>query len=118
MEDRGSGGSAGLLWLLQAFSGLLLILLLGVHLVANHYIASGGLRTYADVVAYISNPVIFIWEAVFLIVVATHAALGVRAVLLDLALSRGTVRVLNWVLSLLALVAIGYGLWLTLTIRG
>ena len=116
--ERQAGTRGGWLWLIQAFSGLLLIFLLGLHMIANHFVVEGGLRTYADVVAYLSNPIIFVWEIVFLIVVTLHAALGVRAVLLDLGPSARAERVINWGLALLSVVAIAYGVWLTLLIQG
>ena len=118
MPNKSSGSSAGILWLIQAISGLLLVILLGVHMIANHFIAEGGLRVYADVVAYISNPVILVWETIFLIVVTLHAALGLRAVILDLNPSAGVKRALNWALSVLGIIAVVYGVWLTLSIRG
>lgn len=116
--ERGSGTRSGTLWLIQVLSGLLLILLLALHMIANHFVVEGGLRTYADVVAYLSNPIIFVWEIVFLIVVTLHAALGVRAVLLDLGPSAQTERAINWALAVLSVVAVAYGVWLTLLIRG
>ena len=36
-------------------SGVLLLVLLTVHMVAQHFVVSGGPRTYADVVAWIRN---------------------------------------------------------------
>lgn len=115
-ERRGTRG--GWVWLIQALSGLLLVLLLALHMVANHFVVEGGLRTYADVVAYLSNPIIFVWEIVFLIVVTLHAALGVRAVLLDLGPSVQAERIINRVLAVLGVVAVAYGIWLTLLIQG
>ncbi|MGD8586423.1 MAG: hypothetical protein PVJ75_13820, partial [Chloroflexota bacterium] len=76
--------SATTVWIIQAISGLLLILLLGLHMIAHHFIVDGGLRTYQDVLDYISNPVIFILEVLFLIVVTPHAMLGLQGIVLDL----------------------------------
>jgi succinate dehydrogenase hydrophobic anchor subunit len=42
-------------WAAQAVSGVLLLVLVAVHMVAQHFVVSGGLRTYADVVAWIRN---------------------------------------------------------------
>ncbi len=111
-------GRGGWVWIVQALSGVALILLLGLHMIANHFVVEGGLMTFDDVVAYLSNPIIFVWETVFLIVVTLHAALGVRAVLLDLGPSARGVRVINWVLAVLGTLAVVYGIWLTLLIRG
>ncbi len=105
---------SGWLWLFQSLSGLLLLGLLGLHLIAQHFLAAGGLRTYAQVVAYLASPWARGLEFIFLFVVTGHAALGVRAVLLDLNLSPALERRLQTGLILLALSAILYGGWLLL----
>jgi len=90
-----------------------LVLLLGLHFIANHFIAKGGLRDFADVVAYLRTPIILVLEVLFLIVVTTHALLGVRAILLDLGLSDRVEKLLSQMLSVLGVLTVGYGLWLT-----
>ena len=40
---------SGSLWLVQAFSGLLLVFILGAHMIAHHFIVEGGLRDYEPV---------------------------------------------------------------------
>jgi succinate dehydrogenase hydrophobic anchor subunit len=105
------GASLG--WLVQAVSGLLLIVLLGLHLIANHFVVPGGLQTYQDVVHYLSNPLILVLEVLFLIVVTAHALLGVRAVILDTSISQRTERSLNTVLIVLGVLIVLYGFWLT-----
>ena len=74
-------------WLWQVFTGIGLVILLGLHFIANHFIAKGGLRDFADVVAYLRNPAILVLEVLFLLCVTSHALLGVRAILVDLGLS-------------------------------
>jgi succinate dehydrogenase / fumarate reductase membrane anchor subunit len=93
-------------WILQAITGVLVIVLVGVHMIFQHFVAAGGLRTYADVVAYIRTPFFLGWETIFLIVVTWHALLGVRAV----------ERVFNWILTIIGVGTIVYGLWLTFTV--
>ncbi len=100
-------------WLWQAFTGVSLVLLLGLHFVANHFIAKGGLRNFADVVAYLSSPLILVLEVLFLVVVTTHAMLGVRAILLDFGLSDHAEKRLSQALTVMAILTVGYGLWLT-----
>jgi succinate dehydrogenase hydrophobic anchor subunit len=99
-------------WLAQAVSGVLLLVLLTVHIVAQHFVVEGGLRTYADVVAWIRNPVVFAVEALLLVCVTWHAIAGVHGVLLDLGLRGRVERVVARVLFDLAVVTILYGLWL------
>src|SRR5450759_721194 len=100
-------------WLWQAFTGVSLVLLLGLHFVANHFIAKGGLRNFADVVAYLSSPLILVLEVLFLVVITTHAMLGVRAILLDFGLSDHAEKRLSQALTVMAILTVGYGLWLT-----
>lgn len=108
---------SGSLWLVQAFSGLLLVLILGAHMIAHHFIVEGGLRDYQQVLDYVANPFVFIIEVVFVIIATVHALLGVRAIVLDLRPSAATMRVVNWVLVAVGAVAIGYGLWLAVALQ-
>ena len=113
MEGRRSGKWG---WLAQAASGVLLVALLAIHWVAQHYVAAGGLRTYTEVVTYLRQPVVFGLEAAFLVVVTAHALLGVRALVLDLGLSPRAERALGIVLALVGAGTIWYGLDLALAI--
>ena len=108
---------SGSLWLVQAFSGLLLVFILGAHMIAHHFIVEGGLRNYQQVLDYVANPVVFVIEVLFVILGVAHALLGVRAIITDLRPSAGTLRAVNWGLALFGLVAIGYGLWLALALQ-
>ena len=108
---------SGSLWLVQAFSGLLLVFILGAHMIAHHFIVEGGLRNYQQVLDYVANPVVFVIEVLFVILGVVHALLGVRAIITDLRPSAGTLRAVNWGLALFGLVAIGYGLWLALALQ-
>ena len=108
---------SGSLWLVQAFSVLLRVFILGTHMVAHDFIVEGGLRDYQQVLDYVANPVVFVIEVLFVILGVVHALLGVRAIITDLRPSAGTLRVVNWALALFGLVAIGYGLWLALALQ-
>lgn len=99
-------------WLWQVFTGVGLVILLGLHFIANHFIAKGGLRDFAEVVAYLRNPIILVLELLFLVFVTTHALLGVRAILLDFGLSERTEKRLSQVLKVAGVLTVGYGLWL------
>ena len=100
-------------WILQAITGVLVIILVGIHMIFQHFVASGGLRTYADVVAYIRTPFFLGWETIFLIVVTWHALLGVRAIVLDFGPPRSIERLINRALIIIGLGTIAYGIWLT-----
>ena len=99
-------------WLAQTVTGVLLLILLTVHMVAQHFVVEGGLRGYADVVAWIRNPVVFAVEALLLLTVTWHGIAGVHAVLLDLGLRGRTERIVARILGDIAVATVLYGLWL------
>jgi succinate dehydrogenase hydrophobic anchor subunit len=99
------------MWLWQAASGALLVILLAVHMISNHFVVEEGLRDYAQVVAYMSNPFIFILETVFLTVVVAHALMGVRAIVLDLGISAAVDRRLKRALTALGAGMLVYSTW-------
>jgi succinate dehydrogenase cytochrome b556 subunit len=110
------GGGGSLTWILQVVSGVLLVLLLGLHIVMQHFVASGGLRDYAQVVSYLSNPVVVAVESLFVIVLIWHAMLGLRAVLLDFGFGRrGQALITRGVVALGAVTA-AYSFWLIATL--
>ena len=100
-------------WYWQVFTGIALLLLLGLHFIANHFIAKGGLRDFADVVSYLRNPVILVFEVLFLVVVTIHAMLGVRSIVLDFGISDRAEKRLAQALTVVGVLTVGYGLWLT-----
>jgi succinate dehydrogenase hydrophobic anchor subunit len=109
--------ASGFYWLVQVISGTLLILLMALHMVAHHFVVEGGLRTYQDVLDYISNPVVFALEVVFIVVVAPHAMLGLHGILLDLGPGNRAKTTITWIMRILTIVVIGYGIWLALALQ-
>jgi succinate dehydrogenase hydrophobic anchor subunit len=114
-------GRSARVWHWTAGSGLALVALATMHIVAQHFVVhqKGGLRTYGEVLSYIANPVIFVLEAAFLLAVTIHAMLGVRGILGDLDLSPRTQRRVDhglWVVGTLT-VAYGMALLITLAVR-
>ena len=99
-------------WAAQVVSGVLLLVLMTVHMVAQHFVVEGGLRGYADVVAWIRNPVVFAVEVLLLLTVTWHGLAGVNAVLLDLGLRGRTGRIVARALLGLGVATVAYGLWL------
>jgi succinate dehydrogenase hydrophobic anchor subunit len=104
------------LWLIKIVTGPLLLVLIAIHFVVNHFIGETGLLTYADVIAYYQNPLIPIMEIAFLITVVTHSLIGLRGIFLDLKPARNLLKVADWFLGILGVSAIAYGTWLALTI--
>src|SRR5512134_2981122 len=99
------------LWLVKIVTGPILVILLLIHFVVNHFIAETGLLTYADVVQYYRNPVIPIMESLFLATVVIHSLTGLRGILLDLNPARRLLKVIDWGLILTGIAAISYGIW-------
>lgn len=100
------------LWLIKITAGLLVIVVLGIHFVINHAVAPGGLLSYQDVINYYNVPIVPIMEFIFLVVVITHALLGLRSILLDLNPTPRIRKVLDGVLLLLGATGMIYGTWL------
>ena len=98
-------------WGLTTLSGLAVLVLVTVHMIANHFVIEsvGGLRNYQQVLDYISNPVIFVLELLFLVFVTIHAMLGLRGVLLDLDPSPRTLRWIDRGLVALGIITLAYG---------
>ncbi len=100
-------------WIAQALTGLGLLALVTIHMIANHFVVPEGLRDFAAVVDYLSHPLIVAIEVTFLVVVTWHGLLGVRAILFDFGFSPATERRISRALALLGVATVAYGLWLT-----
>jgi succinate dehydrogenase hydrophobic anchor subunit len=114
-------GRSARAWRWTAGSGLALVALATMHIVAQHFIVhqKGGLRTYGEVLKYVANPVIFVLESGFLVAVAIHGMLGVRSILNDLDPTPRTQRRIDvglWALGT-ATVVYGMALLITLAVR-
>ncbi len=107
-------------WLSTSLTGIALLALVSVHMVAHHFVVReiGGLRTYDQVLEYVGNPLIFGIEALFLVIVTWHAMLGLRAVLLDLALPARVERLVRPGVTALGSLTIAYGLVLLGVLAG
>lgn len=106
------------LWLFKIVSGVLIVVILIIHLIVNHFTAPEGLLSWAEVVAYYQNPLIPLMEGIFLVFVVSHSLTGLRSILLDLKPSRSLLSVIDAVLTIFGVSAIGYGIWLLLAIIG
>ena len=111
-------GAAGAHWLVQAFSGLLLLGLLGLHMVAHHFVVDevGGLRSYQQVLEYIGNPLIFTIECFFLVIVTAHALMGLRSVLFDMGFGTRARYRIDAGLWVLGVATVAYGFFLVGTL--
>jgi succinate dehydrogenase hydrophobic anchor subunit len=105
-------------WRWTAGSGAALLVLVTIHMIANHFVVegTGGLRNYGQVLDYLANPVIFVIEALLLTTVTIHAMLGIRSILFDLNLRARTRRRIERGLWVLGSLTVGYGLLLLTTL--
>lgn len=109
MEDKPRNSTGTLRWFTQAGLGILLIVLLSVHLLVNHWIAPQGLLSHGDVVRYYDVLGIALMEIMFLIIVTAHCLLGLHNILLDINLSSNLTTVLTWLLVILGISVVIYG---------
>ena len=111
---RGLQTGPGRSWVATTISGVALLVLLGVHMVANHFVVRsvGGLRSYRQVLEYMRHPAIFTIESLFLLVVTVHAMLGLRGVVLDLDPSHRAQRWIDVGLTVLGVLTLAYGYFL------
>jgi succinate dehydrogenase hydrophobic anchor subunit len=93
----------------QVISGVALLVLLALHMVAQHFIVPTGLRFYDDVIAWLQNPAVIAVEVLFLTFVTYHAMLGVRAILFDFGFSERTERRITNVMWVVGIVTVVYG---------
>jgi len=108
--ERPAAGSRGIpAFVVQVVTGALLLVLLALHMLAQHFIVPTGLRFYDDVIAWLSNPVVVAVEVAFLGTVTYHALLGVRAILFDFGFSERTERRITNVLVVVGIVTVVYG---------
>lgn len=99
-------------WIWQVLTGMALLVLITIHMVAHHFVAEGGIRDFDQVLDYLANPVILAIEAAFLVVVTWHALAGVRAVIFDLGLGRRGELIVTRALVWLGVATVVYGVWL------
>jgi succinate dehydrogenase/fumarate reductase cytochrome b subunit len=106
------------LWLIKIISGGLIIIFLVTHFIVNHLsgTAEGGLLTFREIIQFYTSPAYLVLEILFLITVVSHALIGFRSVILDLNLVRSAMTVIDWLLLILGVGSVVYGIWLVLTI--
>ena len=93
----------------QMISGAALLVLLTLHLVAQHLVVPTGLRYTEDVISGLRSPLMLVTEIAVLVVVAYHALAGVRVVLVDVGFSPRTEERIARILSIAWIGTIIYG---------
>jgi succinate dehydrogenase hydrophobic anchor subunit len=90
-----------------------LLVLIPLHLVNQHFSGNNGLLTYNQVVAQLRNPVWFALETLLVATMLFHALAGIRAIMLDLGISGRREWLLNRGLIGVGVCMFAYGLVLT-----
>jgi succinate dehydrogenase hydrophobic anchor subunit len=109
-EERSGGGAFGFLG--QVISGAALLVLLTLHMIAQHFVVPEGLRDYASVIEWLGSPIVVVLELAFLAFVTWHALLGLRAIIFDFGFSASTERWITWAFVVIGVATVGYGTWL------
>lgn len=108
--DRPASGSRGIpAFVAQVISGTGLLVLLAVHMIAQHFVVPTGLRYYEDVIDWLRSPVVIAVDVLFLSFVTYHALLGVRAILFDFGFSERTERRITGTLVVIGIATVVYG---------
>ena len=111
-----SRSAASRLWLIQALTGAFLIVFLGIHLVAQHLLAPGGLRDYEAVVGYLREPLALVAELGLLVSVIVHACLGLRSSLVDVVSDGARLRLASVAIATVGTLAALYAIWVTVSV--
>jgi succinate dehydrogenase hydrophobic anchor subunit len=111
-----SRSTASRLWLIQALTGAFLLGFLGIHLVAQHLLAPGGLRDYEAVVAYLREPLALAAELGLLLSVIVHACVGVRSSLVDVVPDRTRLRLASVAIAAVGTFGAVYAIWVTVSV--
>ncbi len=113
---RTTTSAASVWWLLQAVTGVLLVVLLGLHMAAQHFAAQGGLRSYADVLSYVANPAIVVLDLAFS---SASPSTPCWASERSCSTSRwtGGRRVSSTGLTVLGVLTVVYGVWMAFAIQ-
>ena len=94
----------------QMVSGAALVVLMTLHLVAQHLVVPTGLRDTEGVVSGLRNPAMLVMEIAVLAFVAYHALAGVRVVLFDIGFSVRTEARIARLLSIAWIGTVIYGI--------
>ena len=105
------------LWMVKIVTGLMIVVLISVHFVVNHFVSKNGLLSHSDVVLYYKNWFVPIMEIIFLVFAVTHSLIGIRSILLDLNPPPKLKRTATLVFTIVGIGFISYGIWLVWTIR-
>ena len=106
-------------WFIQRITGVFLVVLLAVHIGVNHFgnLDKPGVRerereliVFSDVAHRMTMALWWVIDIALLAFVLFHGLNGIRNIALDLGVKSGGDRVITTLLSLIGLVAFGFGI--------
>ncbi|MCX8172829.1 MAG: succinate dehydrogenase [Archaeoglobaceae archaeon] len=97
-------------WLLQVITGISMLFLITIHFFTTH--SAHDLLSYERAVSRLSRFDYKIFYSLLLIFVCFHAFNGLRAIILDTESGMKRKRLVNFLIALIAGIAIAYGLFL------
>ncbi|MFW9779743.1 MAG: hypothetical protein ACFFE8_12890 [Candidatus Heimdallarchaeota archaeon] len=115
-------------WVLQRISGAFTFVLLGLHMVLNHYlnpfveaqypdiVRDYGIASFRVVQIKMANPLYLIVSFLFVIFLLFHAFNGVRTVWLDIIPGDASRRFIGWAVVILIVVLTLFTLWLNFSV--
>lgn len=110
-------GESAWLWLFKIISGLLIVVILVVHFLVNHFLPeTDALLTANEVYEYYQNLLYVFMEGFFLVFVVSHSLVGMRSIFLDLNPRKTVMQILDVALIAIGAVSIVYGIWLLFAI--
>ncbi|MFW9928022.1 MAG: hypothetical protein ACFFD1_01370 [Candidatus Thorarchaeota archaeon] len=120
-----SSNTSALHWSLQRFTGALLLLLIGIHMLVVHFIPLGlsaaeqfGVASYQATYARLSGGWFFAIDWVLLVLAIYHGLNGVRTVVLDFSPKRSLNIIFTVLFIVVGIGAIIYGTWILYVVAG
>lgn len=122
-EALNSSGKMGrsystLAWFFQASTGIFLIFFMGVHLYVAHINGGAPVELFASIIQNLSNPWWFAFFIAFVWVISFHALNGLKAIVYDLGVSKGTRKLVSWAFIFAYFITVIYSTYLTIIVAG
>ncbi|OLS24006.1 MAG: hypothetical protein HeimC3_22310 [Candidatus Heimdallarchaeota archaeon LC_3] len=118
-----SSSTGAMHWFLQRITGVLLILLVGIHMLVVHFIPMGfafaeqfGVASYQATYERLAGGWFFAIDWTLLVVALYHGLNGVRTVILDFSFGPKLNFLVSIILALVGIVAIIYGSWILMVV--
>jgi succinate dehydrogenase / fumarate reductase membrane anchor subunit len=120
-----SSSTGALDWVFQRFTGVILVLLIGLHMLVVHFIPLGldvaaefGVASYQATYARLAGGWFFAIDWAMLVLALYHGINGVRMVVLDFSPGPKLNLLFSIIFTLVFFIAVVYGTWILLVVLG